>query len=208
MQVPVEYKNKLCGLCGNYNNVWRDDLTSRNGLNMTDNEVKRFADSWRVGGLRACARKPNEIIHKPPHCQHKQQKKANAHCRELKESVNNIFENCQSRVNPDKYFEFCKMDMCECPSQMCYCESFTAYAHECERNGVHLPRWREDTRCKLSSLYSNRNSGLTGAFKHEKLGMKRHNQRRKGVNNQPDLMYKHKHVPKTFAGGLTALPLH
>ena len=182
---------------------------------MSDNEVKRFADSWRVGGLRACGRQPNEVVHKPLHCQHKQQKKANANCRELKESVNNVFENCQSRVNPDKYFEFCKMDMCECPSQMCYCESFTAYAHECERNGVHLPRWREDTRCKLSSLYSNRNSAMAGnVVKHDKSGMKRHGQRRKGANNQPDIMYKHnKHVPKTFvaqaiAGGRTPPPLH
>ena len=41
----------------------------------------------------------------------------------------------------------CIVDMCECPSQHCYCESFTAYAHECTRLGVQLPDWRSSTGC-------------------------------------------------------------
>lgn len=52
VEAPVSYKNKLCGLCGNYNSVGRDDLTSRSGVIMLDNEVKKFADSWRVGGMK------------------------------------------------------------------------------------------------------------------------------------------------------------
>jgi hypothetical protein len=52
VEAPVSYKNKLCGLCGNYNNVGRDDLTTRSGLIMQDNDVKKFAESWRVGGLK------------------------------------------------------------------------------------------------------------------------------------------------------------
>jgi hypothetical protein len=41
----------------------------------------------------------------------------------------------------------CILDMCECPTRRCHCESFTAYAHECKRLGVHLPDWRTSTGC-------------------------------------------------------------
>ncbi|CAO1441677.1 unnamed protein product [Diamesa hyperborea] len=197
VEAPVRYKNRLCGLCGNYNNIWRDDLTSRSGINMSDTEVKKFADTWRVGGLRACARKPHEIHHiqKPQHCVNKH-KKILAKCNELK--LQNYFGNCNSRVNPDKYHDFCKMDMCDCPSHMCYCESFTAYAHECERNGVRLPRWREEAKCKLSNLYSNKS-----VQKQEKpIQNKRHRNRWKNQqqqldkqHKQPELLYR-QHIPK------------
>ena len=38
--------------------------------------------------------------------------------------------------------------MCECPGSQCHCEVLTAYARECERKGVRIPRWREQTGCK------------------------------------------------------------
>nr|CAD7462840.1 unnamed protein product [Timema tahoe] len=41
----------------------------------------------------------------------------------------------------------CMVDMCECPNGRCYCESFTAYAHECQRLGVNLMDWRRETHC-------------------------------------------------------------
>lgn len=42
----------------------------------------------------------------------------------------------------------CLIDMCECPDRMCYCESVTAYAHECQRLGILLPSdWRVKTTC-------------------------------------------------------------
>jgi hypothetical protein len=50
VEAPVSYKRKLCGLCGNYDNIWRNDLTSRSGLNIHENDIQKFADSWRVGG--------------------------------------------------------------------------------------------------------------------------------------------------------------
>jgi hypothetical protein len=198
VEAPVSYKNRLCGLCGNYNNIWRDDLMSRNNINMTEGEVRKFADSWRVGGLRACARKPNEHPPRPQHCLNGH-KKIKAKCHELK--FQNVFGNCNSRVNPDKYFDFCKMDMCECPSQMCYCESFTAYAHECERNGVQLPNWRADAKCKLTSLF-NRN-----VPKHDKVARnKKHRNRWKAKHRTPELLHRQT-IPKVFISGLTPPPL-
>lgn len=137
--VPSSYKNRMCGLCGNYNGWTRDDLTSRDGVNHT--EAWRFANSWKVGGPKACSRKQENMAVEPS-CK---QRKSNAMCRPLRESE--VFGNCDSRVNPKNYHDACKMDVCDCPTGMCHCDSFAAYARECQRLGVNLPDWREDTAC-------------------------------------------------------------
>uniref|UniRef100_T1GF21 VWFD domain-containing protein n=1 Tax=Megaselia scalaris TaxID=36166 RepID=T1GF21_MEGSC len=121
IEVPNHYKNMLCGLCGNYNGISRDDFTSRDGTIHTDeNEVWRFANSWRVGGKKAYL------------------------------TDSNIFGKCENIVNPENYVKSCKMDMCECPGGMCFCDSITAYVHECEKMGVVLPNWRNLTKCSTN----------------------------------------------------------
>jgi BMP-binding endothelial regulator protein len=195
VEAPVRYKNKLCGLCGNYNNIGRDDLISRNGVNISENDVRKFADSWRVGGLKACARKPYEHVQKPQRCP--TAKKKMAKCQELKRQE--IFDNCISRVNPDKYFDFCKMDMCDCPSYSCYCESFAAYAHECERNGVKLPLWREMSKCKLF----NRNVHQSDM----QLGNRKKLRKTKIRHQHPyELLHRQQNYPKVITSGQRTPP--
>lgn len=127
-------------------NVYRDDLTSRRGINYTDDEVWRFANSWKVGGIKACSRK-HENLAKLPICR---QKKGGQFCKPLRESE--IFDDCGTRLNPEHYFESCRKDMCECPSGKCYCDSFSAYAHECKRVGGFVSdNWRHETGCEHNS---------------------------------------------------------
>ncbi|XP_061402292.1 BMP-binding endothelial regulator protein, partial [Musca vetustissima] len=137
--VPSSFKNRMCGLCGNYNGWTRDDLTSRDGVNHT--EAWRFANSWKVGGPKACSRKQENIAVEPT-CK---QRKSNALCRPL--LVSEVFGDCDSTVNPENYHDACKMDVCDCPTGMCHCDSFAAYARECQRLGVRLPDWRSATAC-------------------------------------------------------------
>uniref|UniRef100_A0A8W7P356 BMP-binding endothelial regulator protein n=1 Tax=Anopheles coluzzii TaxID=1518534 RepID=A0A8W7P356_ANOCL len=134
VQVPTAYKGKLCGLCGNYNSIFRDDLFTRAGLNMTHN-VWRFARSWAVGGPKACTRqRKKELAARHPQCK---TKKLYPLCKPLRTAE--VFGRCNSLLNPDNYFASCKFDMCECPHRQCYCDSMAAYAHECVRQGVQLP---------------------------------------------------------------------
>lgn len=146
IQAATQYKGRLCGLCGNYNNIYRDDLTSRSGINYTDEDVGRFANSWKVGGIKTCSRK-HEQLTKTPFCRHKRKLQ---YCKSLKES--DLFNDCNSRLNPVNYFESCRNDMCECVKTRCYCDSFSAYVHECRRVGGYVPEnWRHQTDCEMNT---------------------------------------------------------
>ncbi|XP_044734536.1 BMP-binding endothelial regulator protein [Chrysoperla carnea] len=162
VSVPTRYKGKLCGLCGNYNSIVRDDLVTRKGKQLNETEIWKFAQSWRVGGKKACARhnehNSNEelagyrgetIQHMrggSHTCNNPRYAKWTQHfCLPL--IRDNKFGNCAKKLNPAKYYTACIQDMCECPNGKCFCESFIAYARECKRLGVQLNDWRAQTNC-------------------------------------------------------------
>ncbi|XP_033607716.1 BMP-binding endothelial regulator protein isoform X2 [Cryptotermes secundus] len=139
VSAPASYKGRLCGLCGNFNLAARDDFTTRRGRLVLDPD--KFGTSWRVGGKRACARPDGQS-----QCQHQGSHKSMEnirHCGPLQ----TVFSACHKTLNFMTYLQSCILDMCECPLRRCYCESFTAYAHECMRLGVQLPDWRAATGC-------------------------------------------------------------
>lgn len=143
MTVPPKYRNSLCGLCGNFNGDKSDDIESISG--------QQFGDSWRVGGLRACSVLPKDMPQSyQPQCTQSWDSriKSDQFCNALKSS---IFQKCN--VDPEYYFNACKLDMCECPGEQCHCEVLTAYARECERSGVMVYNWREATNCKNVSSF-------------------------------------------------------
>ncbi|SPP72731.1 BMP-binding endothelial regulator protein [Drosophila guanche] len=141
VSVPAHFKHRMCGLCGNFNGSGRDDLTGRDGRQHGDDEVWHFANSWKVGGPKSCSR-PRENIAALPTCN---KRRSSFYCQPLR--VSEVFGHCDSRLNPINYIDSCRMDVCECPSGSCHCDSFAAYAHECRRLGVQLPDWRTATNC-------------------------------------------------------------
>ena len=46
VQVPSRFKNKVCGLCGNYNNDPNDDLLTKKGRAV--DTLDHFIHSWKV----------------------------------------------------------------------------------------------------------------------------------------------------------------
>lgn len=77
------------------------------------------------------------------------------------------------------------MDMCDCATHTCYCESFAAYAHECERNGVKLLDWRDLAGCKLSNLHNQNNQqqiGQNAKRRKNRKGKARHQKVVKNMN--------------------------
>lgn len=196
VQVPVKYKNKLNGLCGNFNGISRDDLTTRRGINVTDNNIGKFANSWRVGAMKKCRNREATTKQRP--CPRRPQV-----CRKLKNSDSeNIFDVCLSHLNSHNYFEACRTDMCECPMGNCYCDSFAAYARECQRLGVKLPNWRKALGCT-----KNGGSHLTNAI--SQIETPTHKPHHRHKNRTRKLNQLHQRIPKiTHNPGRTPPPLH
>lgn len=215
VQAVASFKNRLCGLCGNFNGISRDDLLSRQGDHYKDDETWRFANSWKVGGPKACSRK-NENLAKQPVCRHKRGAQL---CRPLNESE--LFEECSTQLNPLHYLESCRKDMCECPTGKCYCDSLAAYATECARLGIPLHDWKRETQCDAASI-----EAATAATAKRQLAALRRKQRptptslpvkphrrkhsKKVHASQSEFLSKH--VPQTLLihhhGGRTPPPIH
>ncbi|XP_046485972.1 BMP-binding endothelial regulator protein isoform X1 [Neodiprion pinetum] len=139
VSAPTTYRGRLCGLCGNFNHVPKDDFTTRRGKLLQD--ANQFGKSWMVGSKKLCARTRQNYPFTERRCRGR---KDHRFCNRLRSEV---FYQCHKKVNPTMYYKSCLTDMCECPTGRCYCESFTAYAHECQRLGVQLPHWRGPMKC-------------------------------------------------------------
>ncbi|KAL6448316.1 hypothetical protein ACFW04_000340 [Cataglyphis niger] len=146
VSVPTSYRGRLCGLCGNFNSQTKDDFTTRRGRLLQD--VQKFGQSWAVGAKKTCTRVArsgnikDQEIDKERRCRGRKDHRL---CNRLRSQ---IFDPCHKKVNPMMYYKACLQDMCECPTEHCYCQSFMAYAHECKRLGIQLPHWRKSTRCR------------------------------------------------------------
>lgn len=147
LKVPPKFRNRMCGLCGNYDGDKANDFYGRDGTGLVHGDGQAFGDDWRVGGLRACSVLPRDMpTVSERHCTQTWEAKikSDRNCNALNST---LFHSCLKHVKPAYYYDACKLDMCECPGDMCHCEVLTAYARECENAGVVVHRWREETGC-------------------------------------------------------------
>lgn len=157
IHMPTVFKQKLCGLCGNYNNNPKDDLLNKRGQVTTS--VAAFAQSWMSGKKAAC--KGNTLTTKDPtECDRRWdvRHRAISECNHLTDPP---LVGCHSNVYPGPYFNPCITEHCECKSRpkKCHCQVLKAYVRECERLGVTLPNWKkatdcEGTHCPPGSVYN------------------------------------------------------
>ncbi|KFD50378.1 hypothetical protein M514_08760 [Trichuris suis] len=74
--VTSQYKGRLCGLCGNYNNNAKDDFFTKSGTLLKS--AQRFGRSWRVGSWRACKTEQDRRFHLRRRGKDKQSKRKNS----------------------------------------------------------------------------------------------------------------------------------
>ncbi|KAK2178861.1 hypothetical protein NP493_524g02010 [Ridgeia piscesae] len=141
--VPPAFKNKMCGLCGNYNNDESDDFLGRDGRSYFDSED--FGRTWRVGPRSRCRRKKTGRLPDSPCTRSKsRRRRARQACRVLHQKA---FAHCHDKVDVEPYYRSCITDMCDCPRwKRCSCESLTAYSRQCHRVGIDV-RWRQLGHC-------------------------------------------------------------
>ncbi|KAG6450056.1 hypothetical protein O3G_MSEX006371 [Manduca sexta] len=140
--VSSAYKGKLCGLCGNFNSVARDDMKTRNGKLL--NDTWKFGSSWRVGGTRACTRRQKPPVNTP--LRQSKLSKARRLCRGFVRY--DAFMECGTKVNPHHYQEACELDARSCTGTRCHCAAYRAYARECTRLGAEPGPWARTAWCE------------------------------------------------------------
>ena len=137
------WEDKLCGLCGHYNNDASDDFMTPSGqLVYTENE---FSNSWVINNnISTCG-----LLHSPPYCLENVRTQAINYCLTLR---NGVFLSCNSLLNPIPYIRNCVYDSCYCNEtnrQECFCESLATYAAACTTVGATISNWRDLYCCKF-----------------------------------------------------------
>uniref|UniRef100_A0A3B4UL11 Kielin cysteine rich BMP regulator n=1 Tax=Seriola dumerili TaxID=41447 RepID=A0A3B4UL11_SERDU len=147
VSVPGSYKGHTCGLCGNFNNYYQDDLRMPSGrLSQSESD---FGNSWRVANsshsLSSC--QPGKDVDPCKDAGYQAKKGANARCKVLKSAV---FKPCHRVVPPDPWYGACVYDLCACGanSDECLCDALEAYASQCREAGVVL-QWRSPSLCAV-----------------------------------------------------------
>lgn len=94
------FTGSLCGLCGNFNSVPRDDMTTKDGR--VESDAQAFGSSWRVGGKNACSRplKP-AFVQTSSQCSKKGPRIRERMCKPLRQRM---FAACHKKLNPVNFF--------------------------------------------------------------------------------------------------------
>ncbi|CAF91948.1 unnamed protein product, partial [Tetraodon nigroviridis] len=143
MQIYVSleqsYRTKTRGLCGNYNMILSDDMTTPQGI--VEGTAATFCNSWKTS--QACKDR-TERLDDPCSLSVENDNYAKHWCALLL-SPSGPFANCSSVVDPDSYYKRCIYASCNCEkSETCLCAVFSTYARACASKGVFLTNWDEN----------------------------------------------------------------
>ncbi|XP_048463238.1 mucin-5B-like [Rhincodon typus] len=131
------FKSRMCGLCGNFNNVLNDEFKIVSGL--VEGTPAAFANTWKTKA--SCPDRKD--IHENPCSLSVVNEKYAKHWCGLLLADNSTFTQCHSHVNPNQYFEQCKYDSCNCEkSEDCMCAALSSYVQACATKGIVISNWR------------------------------------------------------------------
>ncbi|XP_045445614.1 hemocytin-like [Melitaea cinxia] len=144
VKLDTMWRNRVKGLCGNYNSDMRDDFQTPSGGGFAETSPLLFADSWK---LKPTCPKPVEVT---DHCKERPHRKgwASSMCGVMKRAP---FAACHAEVPADAFVARCEADACACDAGDdcgCACAALAAYAHACAARGVTF-KWRTQDLCPM-----------------------------------------------------------
>nr|XP_031303835.1 mucin-5AC [Camelus dromedarius] len=143
-----EFKGRVCGLCGNFDDNALNDLTTRSQSVVGD--VLEFGNSWKFSPSCPDAQDPKDPCTANPYRKSWAQKQCSI-------ISGDAFSACHAHVEPARYYEACVSDACACDSGgdcECFCTAVAAYARACHEAGVCVS-WRTPDICPLFCDYYN-----------------------------------------------------
>lgn len=145
--VPGNYREKVCGLCGNFNGDKKDDFKIPNG--QITNNVNTFGTSWKVtipnvvcengcegNNCPQCDAAQKAVFLTPTYCG-------------ILTAPKGPFAACHKKLDPKPYFDDCVFDLCASKGEgKVLCDSVAAYAFNCHMAGVDVNDWRTPSFCR------------------------------------------------------------
>ena len=128
--VSSRWREKLCGICGNYNDDSFDDTLTLYSYNESSN-VNNLDEELNCTTLTSPDSCPPGIV-----------EEAERRCAVLKGEQ---FDACNNFVNVTRYYNRCVFDYCfsnDNNRELFYYNSLAAYARTCARSGIFLTKWR------------------------------------------------------------------
>ncbi|XP_075948901.1 alpha-tectorin-like [Anarhichas minor] len=143
VSVPPSYRQKTCGLCGNFNGNPNDDFHTPSGMMVTT--PQEFGTAWKVASNYTCSDGCGSSC---PQCNNEQP--ARAQC-EVIQASDGPLSFCHEEVNPAPYFSDCVFDVCVSGSQGqdLLCRAIQTYVSACQSANVRIYPWRQNTTCRL-----------------------------------------------------------
>ncbi|XP_007436263.1 von Willebrand factor [Python bivittatus] len=145
------YKDQVCGLCGNFDGIPNNDL--RSSRRQIEVDPSDFGNSWKVHPQCADVRKQlsqgQDLASSLCSGNIAKQVMVETSCSVLN---SDLFKECKKLVDPEPYVDICTYDTCTCESIgdcACFCDALAAYAHACAQNGAVI-HWRSPTLCPQS----------------------------------------------------------
>ncbi|XP_053514219.1 mucin-5AC [Artibeus jamaicensis] len=148
LRLSPEFKGRVCGLCGNFDDNALNDFTTRS--QSVAGDALEFGNSWKFSPSCPDAPAPRDPCTANPYRKSWAQKQ----CSLLHGAT---FQACHAHVDPTKYYEACVSDACACDSGgdcECFCTAVAAYAQACGEAGVCVA-WRTPDVCPLFCDYYN-----------------------------------------------------
>uniref|UniRef100_A0A3B3Y533 VWFD domain-containing protein n=1 Tax=Poecilia mexicana TaxID=48701 RepID=A0A3B3Y533_9TELE len=134
------WKGLLSGLCGNFDSVTVNDMTTSSHMEV--NNAQTFGNSWSLGQCES-----DYIVERPCERDLGRQPYAKRECALL---YSDVFAPCHNVVDVAWFYRNCLTDTCNCNRGgdcECLCTSIAAYAHKCCQQGVTI-HWRSPSVCR------------------------------------------------------------
>uniref|UniRef100_A0A672F8Q3 Fc fragment of IgG binding protein n=1 Tax=Salarias fasciatus TaxID=181472 RepID=A0A672F8Q3_SALFA len=147
--VPGNYREKVSGLCGNFNGDQKDDFLMPNNKIATG--VNEFGKSWKVTIPSVVCEDGCEGKNCPD-CDATRRAafSQNSYCGIIS-APNGPFAACHSKLDPQPYFDDCVFDVCASNGDSkILCDSVAAYAFNCHLAGVDVNSWRTPAFCPMT----------------------------------------------------------
>ncbi|KAM7013820.1 IgGFc-binding protein-like [Passerculus sandwichensis] len=144
--LPSSFGQKVCGMCGNYNGIARDDFQNPEGTMEPDSTS--LGNSWEVSNNSSCSAGP---LPSPACNETDKQLISSSHFCGLLNDTSGPFQVCHAVLSPSSYFDTCSYDLCELGlDRETLCKSLQSYADACQSLGVQIPAWRNETFCPIA----------------------------------------------------------